>query len=136
MKLLTSKRKKLIKEEEEAYQREMLRLPRNESTSRSYPFWNTHPAADLLKAKKMKPIKLWESRPEYKDFPLSIFCKHIYQERAKKLARPFWQYKRNKDAMKQVEEAQELMKDWHQTQCNQDIDKIFQEWGVFNLGSD
>ena len=44
MKVLTSKRKQLIKEEEEAYQREMLRLPRNESTSRNYPFWNTHSA--------------------------------------------------------------------------------------------
>ena len=97
MKVLTSKRKQLIKEEEETYQREMLRLPRNESTSRSCPFWNTHPAADLLKedelrgtTKKMKPIKLWESRPEYKDLPLSIFRKHIYQERAKQLALPFW----------------------------------------------
>ena len=143
MKGLTSKRRRLLDEEEDAYQKEMLSCPKKEATSRGYPFWNCHPAADLLKedeivgaAKRMKPIKIWESRPEYQDFPLYIFRKHIYQERSKQLASPFWQHRRNKMAMKQVEEAQELMKDWHQTQSSQGVDGIVQEWGRLNLRGD
>ncbi|CAB9512023.1 hypothetical protein SEMRO_514_G158120.1 [Seminavis robusta] len=52
-----------------------------------YPNWGTHAAKKLLKADvdqdkqfDLKPSELWETRPEYKEFPLEVFRKHIYQE--------------------------------------------------------
>ena len=62
MKKLTAKRRGLINEEEEAFRNDMLKLPPNTMTCRGYPFWNNHPASDLLEkdeisgvAKEMKP---------------------------------------------------------------------------------
>ncbi len=120
MKKLTSKRKDLIRAEEAACHRDMLKLPPNTRTNRGLPFWHRHLAAKLLvedvksgKSKTMKPCKLWESRKEYQDFPLRIFRKHIYQERTKQLAAPYWQHKRNKIAQKQFEEeVDKLADDW------------------------
>jgi len=87
MKKLTTKRKDRISDEEASFHRDMLKLSsKKDNTARGYPFWNTHPASDLLEmdekdgtAKQMKPAKLWESRQEYKAFPLSVFRKHVYQ---------------------------------------------------------
>ena len=63
MKKLTSKRKRLIDDEEAGYLRDMLKLPKNEKTCRGLPFWNTHLASELLvkdeesgTAKTMKPM--------------------------------------------------------------------------------
>ena len=57
-----------------------LRLP-------PYPLWHKHKARNLLKKdidngkhKNRKPIELYNDRDEYKEFPLSIFRKHIYQD--------------------------------------------------------
>lgn len=141
MKKLTNKRKGLLLKEEESYQGDMLKLPRNTKTSRGVPFWNNHGASELLKedvrsgnAQKMKPRKLWESREEYQCFPLRIFRKHIYQERTKQLAAPYWQDKRNKNARKKYEDGQELMKKWHDVQNNREIDGMIGNWGRINLG--
>lgn len=136
MKKLTNKRKELIEKEEAAYEMDMLTLPHADLTSRGIPFWNRHDASKLLKedeangtAKSMKPKQLWQSRKEYQDFPLSVFRKHIYQERMKNLAAPFWQYKRNKAAKKKFEDAEEKMKEWNEDYINRqmygiDLEKI------------
>ena len=106
---LTNKRKGLVAREDVIYREDMMSLPRRTKTSRNVPFWNNHPASDLLEkdeksgiAKSMKPAKLWESRKEYQDFPLRVFRKHLYQERMKQLAAPFWQHKRNQKAQKKA----------------------------------
>ena len=115
----TSARKKQIHDEHQAYLSDMRQLPVSDKTSRGYPFWDTHEASKLLekdeesgKAKELKPKELWKSRLEYQDFPLDVFRKHIYQLRYKKLATPFWQYKRNKNARKNYEETESMLKEW------------------------
>ena len=99
MATLTSKRKNLIDQEEESFKRDMSKLQeRSNVTCRGYPFWHTHPASILLKdhvtdemlgkVEKMKPHQLWNLTVEYQDFPLSIFRKHLYQERSKQTRSP------------------------------------------------
>lgn len=118
----------------------MLKITHNEKTRRNYPFWNQHPAAALLcederngTARSMKPQELWNSRTEYKDFPLSVFRKHIYQERMKQLAAPFWQHKRNKAAAKTNEvEAQHIGEEWFQNRVSLTVDEIIEQWGAAN----
>ncbi|KAL7525981.1 hypothetical protein ACHAXR_006714 [Thalassiosira sp. AJA248-18] len=145
MKNLTSKRKKQMRAEEASFKRDMLKLPKINKTSRGYPFWHTHQASELMKnhitdemlgkVEKTKPQQLWKSRAEYQAFPLSIFRKHIYQERSKQLAAPYWQHKRNKNAQKKYEEADEILKEWNQIQINGKIDGLVGDWGKLNLGN-
>ena len=104
-------------------------------SSRGIPFWNRHPASDLLHqdemngiAKGMKPRDLWMSRIEYQDFPLCVFRKHIYQEGTRQLAVPYWQYKRNKNAKKNFEEAEEMMKQWHNVQFEKSMEGLIAVW--------
>ena len=138
---LTNKRKGMIDKEEEMYRRDMLALPECALTSRNVPFWNKHSASDLLEsdeksgiAKHMKPKILWESRKEYKDFPLPIFHKHIYQERTKQLAAPFWQHKRNQKAQKKsIEEAKKMKEGWHQNQFENGMKEVLGQWDKLNL---
>ena len=137
MKKLTDRRKALIHEESAAFEHDMITLPPLEKTSRGYPFWHKHRASELLKedetsgaAKRMKPKQLWMSRKEYQDFPLSVFRKHIYQERMKQLAAPYWQYKRNKSAKKKYEEAQEMMREWKE---HREMDAMDMDMGNLTL---
>ena len=144
MKELTDKRKVLISDEEACYRRDLLKLPeRSGTTSRGIPFWHTHAASDLLQQhvaaemdgseRKRKPQQLWKSRAEYQEFPLKVFRKHIYQERTKQLAVPYWQHKRNKSAQKKYEEKGELLKDWNREQMNRRVDGLAGAWGRMNL---
>ena len=55
-------------------------------------------------ARSMLPRNLWKSRKEYQDFTLKTFRKHIYQERLKQLAAPYWQHKRNEAGEKKRRE--------------------------------
>ena len=143
MEKLTSKRKTLICEEEECFKRDMSKHTKHSSTSRGYPFWHNHQASKLLKEHisnemldkviKMKPQQLWKLREEYQAFPLHIFRKHIYQERTKQLAAPYWQHKRNKNAQKKYEETEEMLKEWNQAQMNTQIDQLACDWETFNF---
>ena len=140
MKKLTDKKRMLISKEEAAYHEDMLTIPPATITSRGYPFWNKHPASELLKedetsgaASEMKPLQLWKSRVEYQDFPLAVFRKHIYQERMKKLAAPYWQYKRNKNAMKKFQEGQQEMKEWHEARFDRNMGGLMADWDRLNL---
>ena len=90
-------------------------------TSRGKLFWDKEPAKERLiedtksgKAKEMRPKELWESHKDYKAFLLDDFRGHIYQERHKQLAGPYWQQQRNKTAMKKQEET---------------VDEMYHEWG-------
>ena len=139
MQKLTSKKRKLIDEEEDSFQKDMIAFPRNARTSRDLPFWHTHAASKLLKedvrsghSKSMKPMQLWRSKREYQEFPLLVFRKHIYQERTKQLAAPCWQHTRNQIARKKtVEEAQKMKAEWHESQWTGDMDKLVKQWSGF-----
>ncbi|KAL7554043.1 hypothetical protein ACHAWF_018398 [Thalassiosira exigua] len=143
MKALTSKRKAMINAEEASFRRDMQKLSSNIKTSRGIPYWHTHSASTLLKkhvADEMngteatiKPQKLWESRTEYQQFPLREFRKHIYQERTKQLAAPYWQHKRNKNALKKYEQTEELLREWNQEQINRQVHDLVDGWGKINL---
>ena len=137
---LTKKRKQQINSEEASFLRDVEQFPRKTTTSRGLPFWHEHPASELLKndetdgvAKTMKPKQLWKSRIEYQDFPLSVFRKHIYQERTKQLASPFWQHRRNTNAMKKMEEARKMMSEWHQVRLQNEMEGMVGSWERWNL---
>ena len=66
---LTNKRKGLVAREDVIYREDMMSLPRRTRTSQNVPFWNNHPASDLLEkdeksgiAKSIIPANLWELR--------------------------------------------------------------------------
>jgi hypothetical protein len=116
--------------------------PRANVTGRGYPFWYTHKAKKLLakdvksgkficinqlfsiaefeliliwigKAYEMKPKELWNTKKEYKDFPLDVFRNHIHQEKRFQREGPYWQLKRNKKGMRKHEaHAKELKRGW------------------------
>jgi hypothetical protein len=78
-----------------------LLYPRNALTVRGYPFWDTSDAKVLLTSDidegrhlEMKPLDLWNTREEYKLFPLQVFRKHLYDERDKPKTSGYWEFKR------------------------------------------
>ena len=81
----------------------------------------------------MKPHQLWESRSEYQEFPLKVFRKHIYQERTKQLAVPYWQYKRNKNATEKYEQIEAMLKEWDESQLNRKVHGLVEDWDKINL---
>lgn len=85
--LQITKKKKQSNREEAAYRRHVDMYPRRTHNSRGEPVFDVHEAKDLLredvrvgKHKQLTPIELRNSRPEYQDFKLKIFCQRIYQE--------------------------------------------------------
>jgi hypothetical protein len=77
--------------------------PRNELTVRGYPFWDTSQARLLLMndisiglTAQLKPRELWETRKEYKEFPLDVFRQHIYQENTRRKASAYWLSRKSK----------------------------------------
>lgn len=65
------------------------------------------------KANKMKPKELWNTKKEYKDFPLDVFRDHIHQEKRFQREGPYWQLKRNKKGMRKHEaHVKELKRGW------------------------
>ena len=134
----TTKRKQLIQIEHDAFIADMRALPPNRITSKGYPFWDTHPAFELLeedeksgRTETMTPLELWKSRKEYQEFPLIVFRKHIYQLRTKQLQVPYWQFKRNNIARKKYEEdAEMLSSEWQQTWHSTNMDNIIGKWNA------
>jgi hypothetical protein len=118
----TRELRSVIDKEEQAHRAFCTKYPRNELTNKGVPFWDVHPAKQLLEkdvkdgvAAELKPKKLWSTRPEYKEFTLKIFTEHYYQETRKQLAAPYWQYKRNKYALKEhQEEVGSMRNEWHE----------------------
>ena len=124
---------------------EMIRFPRNELTSRGYPFWHTHLAKSLLeedvregRADEMKPKQLWLSRDEYQEFPHPVFCHHVHQEKRKQREQPGWVAKRNKKARKMHEkEMKENKEGWNSRQHKKDINELIEKFeNAITLSSD
>jgi hypothetical protein len=107
-----------IKLDKRAHTSDVEKFPRNNTTERGYKFWDGH-AAQLLLAEDVKqgrtmnqkPSVLQESREEYKEFPLSVFRGHKYQEERKLREQVYWQKKRNREGRskheREVQEQQE-----------------------------
>ena len=61
--------------------------------------------------KVLQPKQLREKRAEYKEFPPEVFQARIYETKSKQLTGPYWQAKRNKNALKSYQiEAKRLRK--------------------------
>jgi len=143
MQILTAKRKAMISDEEASFARDALRFPREDKTSRGIPFWHTHAASKLLEQHvaeemegirdKMKPHQLWRSRAEYQEFPQKVFRKHIYQERTKQLAAPYWQHKRNKSAREKYEQKEKMLKEWNKVQIDREVQGLVEDWDKIEL---
>lgn len=93
---------------------------------RSSPLWCEHKASQLLEQdvkaclhKGLSPTEFQQTRPEYMEWELNIFRKHIYQEERKWREMPMKVAKRNKLAeAKHKEEVDEEMARWHADQEN------------------
>lgn len=110
-------------------------VPKKSVTSRGKLFWSMHSAKDRLaedtksgRTKQMKPKELWKSHDDYQDFSLEDFRKHIYQEKYKQLAGPYWQKKRNKIGLKEHEKTvRKLYQEWHHTKWESDMNDLAQQ---------
>ena len=61
----------------------------------------------------MKPKELWNTRKEYKEFPLNVFRNHVNQEKRAQRETPYWIVKRNKKGLrKHNEHVRELKRAW------------------------
>jgi hypothetical protein len=75
--------------------------PRNQATQRNYPFWDTSEASRLLEKDiddglhvLMTPKELYNTRQEYKEFPLAVFRKHIHQARQAGVQSSYWMHRK------------------------------------------
>ncbi|KAL7523074.1 hypothetical protein ACHAWF_000353 [Thalassiosira exigua] len=130
---------KIVQMNEDEIWREEMAYPREEETEHGYPFWDTHPARDLLAhdvrdgaSTEMPPKKLWQSRAEYQCFPLHVFRGHIYQEERKQREKPGWVAKRNKKGRKNRDKEVAAMKEeWDNEQQKsyiEDVTQMLQRW--------
>jgi hypothetical protein len=99
--------KSAIAFDQRALEQEKQAFARNPITERGYYFWDRHPAQQLMaedvKAGRTfdkKPRDLQRERPEFQEFPLSVFRGHKYQEERKVKEGVYWQKKRNDTARK------------------------------------
>lgn len=120
MKSLVSKKLKIVAIEEKYFKEDMTNEPEKQSTCRNTPFWNKHAAKKLLAKdirdgldNDLQPAQLRMTRPEYQEFPPEFFRKRIYEIKSKQKCGPYWQAKRNKNALKSHHiEAERLRKEW------------------------
>jgi hypothetical protein len=95
------KGREMVQIDEEAFLKDQSVIPRKTMTSGGYSPWNTSPAKTLLeqdvrenKHNGIKPRAFQLSRPEYQEFPLTVFRKHIYQEEYAQTGRSYWMHKK------------------------------------------
>ena len=73
----------------------------------------------------IKPSELWLTKECYQDFTLDDFRKHVYQEKYRQLAGPYWQQKRNKIALKEhLKQVEQTYQEWHQSKFDKDMDGL------------
>lgn len=87
LRIAIKERRERAEDDELALAHDRLIHPKPTHDVRGYPQWDGHEAHRLLKEdidnglhKQMKPKELWDTRDEYKEFPLDVFRKHIHQE--------------------------------------------------------
>ena len=138
---LTSKHRERLESDIELFRLHRLKHPQMTISSRGKRIWNNHPAKLKLiadtssgKAASMKPKQLWETLEEYQDFSLKDFRKHVYQEKYRQLAGPYWQQKRNKAAEKKhYEEVEKMYQEWQDAKLKDDGDRIIEGLSALEL---
>lgn len=134
---LVQKRRETLQQQQIDFERDLANFPPRERTNRDEPFWNRHTARKLLKedvesgrANLMKPGELRQTRPEYQDFKSSTFAKHVYQEKSKQRAAPYWQVKCKKICQRlREEQAEESKRDWIQRRrFETDLEDVIHQW--------
>ena len=131
---LTNKHREKLEEDVELFRQHRQVHPMKKISSRGKLIWNTHPAKLQLiedtrkgKSANVKPKELWGTSELYQNFTLEDFRKHIYQEKYRQLAGPYWQKKRNKAAQKQYEmEVERLYKEWNDTKWKVEEEEIIE----------
>ena len=106
-----------------------LRALNQQPPIRGYPLWHEHPAMKLLEQdikdglhEGMTPLEFRATRPEYKEFDINIFRKHIYQEERKQMEMPMKVAKRNKLASaKHKDEVDEELARWYADQKHNEM---------------
>jgi len=134
---LTQLRRERLRREREAFECDRATFPPSERTVRDEPFWNRHVAKEKLKddvergLADVKPSKLRETRPEYKDFKPATFSKHVFQEKSKQRAAPYWQVKCKKIGQKlREEQVEELERNWIQSKkFETDLEDVINQLG-------
>ena len=119
-----------VERKQQAFEQDCRNFPHNEKNNRGEPFWYNHPAKSLLAkdvesglAYNIKPKVLRETKPEYKQFSLKTFRKHIHQEKEKQRAAPFWRHKRNTAAQEKIaKEREEMKQQWKVDQVAAKLD--------------
>ena len=102
-----------VKFDQDAFNREKLKYPKEQMLKIGYPRWN-HPnnmAKKLLEDDTkeggiyddpaIKPRHLRAMRPEYQQFPKEIFRNRLYRVGRSHKEEPYWIHKRNKNMNKQ-----------------------------------
>ena len=133
---LTRKRRETIRQERKEFEHDMAAFPPSERTVRGEPFWNRHAASKLLKedvesgaADNMKPGELWKTRPEYKEFKLTTFSKHVHQEKSKQRAAPYWQVKCKKIGRQlRDQQVEESKREWIESKFETDMEDLINQW--------
>lgn len=73
-----------------------------------------------------KPKSLWKSRPEYQEFSLETFRSSYFSMKAKKIALPYWNVKRNKNAHRlHLEKAEKMNKEYDEWKLVNQMNKAF-----------
>ena len=99
-----------------AVQEHKIKYPRQPTTKKGHPHWDTHPAKVDLEndvrdgtANIKAPMDLWITKKSYQQFPPDIFSKRVQAEKQKQRGASFWVEKRNRQGMKQrLSEVQEV----------------------------
>jgi hypothetical protein len=60
---------------------------------------------------KLKPQSFQKTRPEYQEFPLEIFRKHIYQEQYAQVGQSYWMAKKAEKKKKKTNAKESCEKD-------------------------
>ena len=96
--------------EEAALLQDRQKIPKKETTYWNYLRYDTSEAKQLLrkdvrnkKHTTMKPAILHQTNEAYKQFPLRVFRKHIYQEEYAQLGRSYWMNKKKEKAERDKE---------------------------------
>ncbi|KAL7537795.1 hypothetical protein ACHAWF_011303, partial [Thalassiosira exigua] len=134
----------IIEVNEREIRQDIVTFPRGQLTCQGYPYWDAHPASnllrqDILSGNNFDPKQLWESRTEYMEFPLDVFRGHIYQEKRRQREKPGWVARRNKKAQKAHErEVNEMFDDWNikqQGHQEDELNKLCQSSSIKKLNS-
>jgi hypothetical protein len=89
--------------------------PRQELNHRTYPPWHNSQARALLSLDDIqsgsieedKPSIVWQSRPEYMEYPLTTFRDHLNKEKKKPTIKAYWEHQKQlkKEAKRKKKES-------------------------------